>query len=68
MCIDTIISLPEENLSKPKYELVTKLEVEHEKYISNVKDSKTSYEELVVKVKADDSRYIGYPHISGGSR
>ena len=48
MCIDTIISLPEDNLSKPKDELVTELEVEHEKYISNVKDTKTSYEELVV--------------------
>ena len=44
MCIDTIFSLPENNLRKSKDELVTEFEAEHEKYISNVKDTKTSNE------------------------
>ena len=47
MCVNIYISLPEDSLSKPKDELVTELKVEHEKYILNVKESKTGYEELV---------------------
>ena len=50
--IETIIGLPEDaEISKPKDELISDLEAEHDKYIKNVKDTKTGYEELVVRAE-----------------
>lgn len=49
--IETIIGIPDEDLSKPKDELVTEIEVEHDKYIKNVKDIKTGSEDLVTRAE-----------------
>ena len=38
-------------MSKPKDELVTEIEVEHDKYIKNVKDIKIGSEDLVTRVE-----------------
>ena len=45
--IDIIIGMEENALSKPKEELITELDSEHEKYISNIKETKTGSEEMV---------------------
>ena len=45
--IDIIIGMEENALSKPKEELITELDSEHEKYISNIKETKTDSEEMV---------------------
>ena len=45
--IDIIIGMEENALSKPKEELITELDSEHEKYISNIKETKTGSEKMV---------------------
>ena len=49
--IDIIIGMEENALSKPKEELITELDSEHEKYISSIKETKTGSEEMATLSK-----------------